>query len=239
MSFQSAIAAALGFGMVGEILLDGPTRAKPAVLKGATAANIAVGRYFTLDASDGLYAPGGTGLDGGILSNPKALQAIGTTAGGPLAPTLVVPAGTVGELLDMGQLVVSLTNACAIGDLVEYAQADGTLAALPPVVTYSGVIAVTTGILTVSSASAGANLAVGSPVIGTGVPAGTIITALGTGTGGNGTYQTNITTAVSAFTDGTAPNTANTGYSIIPGARVIRQANAAAGLTAVSLTGPQ
>lgn len=239
MSFQATIAAVLGFGMIGEIILEGPTRAKPAVLKAADAANIVVGRYFTLDASDGLYAPGGTGHDGGILSNPKALQSIGTAAGGPLAPTLVVPAGTVGELLDMGQLVVSLSGGCAIGDAIQYAQATGILKALPPVITYSGIIAVTTGILTVSSASAGANLRVGSPVVGTGVPAGTIITALGTGTGGNGTYQTNIVTAVSAFTDGVAPNNPDTGYSVIPGAKVVRTANTSAGLAIASLTGPQ
>ena len=238
MGFQSTIAMAQAFGVVGELFLDGPTRAKPGVLKG-TAANIVVGRYFTFDASDGQYQPGSTGKDGGILANPKALQSIGTSAGGPLAPTLVVPAGTVADIVDMGQIVVSLGNGCAIGDKVQYKQTDGTLKALPPVVTYSGVIAVTTGILTVSSASAGANLRVGSPVVGTGVPAGTIITALGTGTGGDGTYQTNITTAVSAFTDGVAPNNPDTGYSEIVGARVIRQANTSAGLAAISLTGPQ
>ena len=236
MGFQSTIALAQGFGLVGEIILDGPTRAKPGVLKG-TAANIVVGRFFTRDASDGQYQPGGTGQDGGILSNPKALQSVGTSAGGPLAPTLTVPAGTVGELLEMGGVVVALGNACTPGDLVQYKQSDGTLKALPPKATYSGVIAVTSGILTVSDASSGANLGVGSPVIGTGVPGGTFITALGTGTGGNGTYQTNIVTAVSAFTDGVAPNNPDAGYSVVPAAQVVRTANAAAGLAVVSLTG--
>lgn len=236
MGFQSTVALAQGFGAVGEIILEGPTRAFPAVLKG-TAANIAVGRAFTRDVADGQYLPGGTGPYGGILSGPKTLQSVGTAAGGPLAPTLIVPAGTVGQLLTMGGVVVALANACNPGDLVEFSQTDGTLKALPAKVTYSGVIAVTSGILTVSGASAGAHLGVGSPVVGTGVPGGTFITALGTGTGGDGTYQTNIVTAVAAFTDGVAPNNPDAGYTVIPRAEVVRTVNAAAGLAIVSLTG--
>lgn len=237
MAFQSTIAVAQGYGVIGESQFSGPRRAQPGVVKG-TAANIVVGRAFTIDAADGQFQPGGSGAYGGILSNPKALQSIGTSAGGPLAPTLVVPAGTVGEFATLDELLVLLAGACAIGDKVAFKISDGTLAAYPAQSTYSGVIAVTSGILTVSSASAGANLAVGSPVIGTGVPGGTFITALGTGTGGNGTYQTNIVTAVSAFTDGVVDNAAPAAHTEIKGARVQRFANAAAGLAVVSLTGP-
>lgn len=238
MSFQTNVATLLAFGVVGELLYDGPTRAKPGVLKG-TAANIVVGRYFTLDASDGQYAPGGTGRDGGILINPKALQSIGTSAGGPLAPTLTVPAGTVGDLADMGQIVVALGNACSIGDKVQYSQTDGTLKAQPSQASVTASIAVTSGIMTVTAVASGsAPLAVGQTITGTGVPGGTVITALGTGTGGTGTYQTNIATAV-ASTAITADSVPDAGYSFIPGAKVVRQANAAAGLTCVSLTGPQ
>ena len=236
MSFQSSVALNQGFGVVGEVVFEGPLRATPGVLKG-TAANIIVGRAFTIDPADGQYSPGGVGVYGGILSNPKALQSIGTSAGGPLAPTLTVPAGTIGEFATMGEIVVAAANAVALGDKAMFAQATGIVSALPPVITYSGVIAVTTGILTVSSASVGANLGVGSPVVGTGVPAGTIITALGTGTGGNGTYQTNIVTAVSAFTDGVAPNVAPAGSTEIANAKFVRYANAAAGLAVLALTG--
>lgn len=237
MGFQSTIAALQAFGVIGSPLYDGPHRAKPGVLKG-TAANIVVGRYFTVDASDGQYQPGGTGKDGGILINPKALQSIGTSAGGPLAPTLTVPAGTVGELLDMGQVVVSLGNACALGDKVQYKQSDGTLKAQPNQASVTASIAVTTGVMTVTAVGAGsAPLAVGQTITGANVPGGTVITALGTGTGGTGTYQTNIVTAV-AETTITADSVPDAGYSFIPGARVVRQANAAAGLACISLTGP-
>lgn len=128
MGFQSTIALNQGFGVVGEIVFEGPLRAAPGVVKG-TAANIVVGRFFTIDAADGQYSPGGTGALGGILSNPKALQSIGTSAGGPLAPTLVVPAGTVCEFVTMGEIVVAMTNACAVGDPVYFVNADGTIAA--------------------------------------------------------------------------------------------------------------
>lgn len=234
--FQSTVALNQGFGVVGEIVFEGPLRAAPGVIKGADATLNVVGCAFTIDPADGQYTAGGTGVFGGILANPKALSSVGTAAGGPLAPTLTVPNGTVGEFVSLGMLVVALANAAKIGDKVMFAKATGVLSAIPPVIAYSGVIAVTTGILTVSASSAGANIYVGMPVVGTGVPAGTIIRALGTGTGGDGTYQTNIVTAVSAFTDGKAVNVAPAGSTIIESGEVVRFTNAAAGLAVVSLT---
>lgn len=236
MTFQSSVALDQGFGVVGEVVFEGPLRATPGVLKG-TAANIIVGRAFTIDPADGQYSPGGTGVYGGILSNPKALQSIGTSAGGPLAPTLTVPAGTIGEMATMGEVLIAAANAVALGDKAMFAQSTGVISALPPNITYTGEIAVTTGVLTVTAASTGANLGVGMAVLGTGVPAGTIITALGTGTGGNGTYQTNIITAVASFTDGHAANVAPSGSTEIANAKFVRYANAAAGLAVLALTG--
>ena len=128
MGFQTSIALAQGFGVPGELVFDGPRRAQPGVVKG-TAANIVVGRAFTIDSADGQFQPGGTGAFGGVLINPKALQSLGTSANGPLAPTLTVPAGTVGEFCTMGEIIVQLNGACAIGDGVYFVQADGTLAA--------------------------------------------------------------------------------------------------------------
>ena len=83
MGFQSTVALNQGFGVVGEVVFEGPLRATPGVLKG-TAANIVVGRAFSIDPADGQYTPGGSFGFGGILSNPKALQSVGTTANGPL-----------------------------------------------------------------------------------------------------------------------------------------------------------
>jgi hypothetical protein len=63
--------------------------------------------------------------------------------------------------------------------------------------------------MTVTAASGGP-LAIGSFVTGTGVTPGTVITALGTGTGGNGTYTVNPLQTVAS-----GPMTANAGKSVI------------------------
>jgi hypothetical protein len=236
MGFQSTVAINQGFGVPGEVVFEGPLRATPGVIKGADPTLNVVGRAFTIDPADGQYVAGGLFPFGGVLSNPKALSSVGTSAGGPLAPTLTVPNGTIGEFVNMGELIVAAANAVALQDKAMFAQATGIISALPPAITYTGEIAVTTGILTVTAASTGAHLSVGMPVLGTGVPAGTIITALGTGTGGNGTYQTNIATAVASFTDGHADNVAPAGSTIIEGAKFTRYANAAAGLAVLTLT---
>lgn len=129
MTLQSTVALNQGFGVVGELALEGAVRVTPGVVKG-TAANIVVGRAFTIDTSDGQYSPGGTGVYGGILANPKALQSLGTSANGPLAPTLTVPVGTVcGFVNSTPGIIVALTNAATIGDGVYFVNADGTLAA--------------------------------------------------------------------------------------------------------------
>jgi len=235
MTLQSTVALNQGFGVVGESVFEGPRRATPGTISHATAADIVVGRAFTITASDGTYRPGGTGVFGGILSNPKGLASVGTSAGGPLAPTLVVPTGTIGEFAKMDQLLVAMSNAAGIGDGVYFDNTTGVLSALAPS-TFTGVIAVTTGILTVSSANAAASIGPGSKVTGTGVPAGTYVTAVLTGTGGDGTYQTNIVTAVASFTDGVATSVAPSGKTLIESAKVVRYANAAAGLTVISLT---
>lgn len=129
MTLQSTVALNQGFGVVGEIQFEGPTRAQPGVMKAgtATAADIVVGRAFTIDAADGQFQPGGTGVFGGILANPKALASIGTSAGGPLAPTLTVPAGTVGEFLTMGEMLVALPAAAPIGSPIYFTNATGIL----------------------------------------------------------------------------------------------------------------
>lgn len=239
MTLQSTVALNQGFGLVGEIQFEGPTRAQPGVTKVGTStvggADLVVGRAFTIDAADGQFQPGGSGVFGGILSNPKGLSSIGTQAGGPLAPTLTIAAGTIGEFLTMGEILVSLATAAAIGARIVFANATGILSTLPDSA-FTGVIAVTTGVLTVSAAAAGASIGVGSQITGTGVPAGTQVTAVLTGTGGNGTYQTNIVTAVASFADGKATSVAPAGFTLIPRAEVKRYANSAAGLAVVSLT---
>jgi hypothetical protein len=90
-----------------------------------------------------------------------------------------------------------------------YAAAAGTTTVSA---TFTGVIAVTTGILT-SSAVTG-TIQVGDVLSGTGVPAGTRILAQISGTpGGAGTYQTSIVTAV-ASTAMTARDSVETDFTV-------------------------
>lgn len=130
MTFQATVNLAQGFGVVGEIQYDGPTRARPGIVKQGSAGspnNIIVGSAYTIDSADGQYQPGGTGVFGGIMVQPKGLASIGTQAGGPLAPTIVVPAGTACQFLTMGEILVSLPAAAAIGAGIYFNNADGTL----------------------------------------------------------------------------------------------------------------
>jgi hypothetical protein len=131
MTFQNSIDYDQGFGVVGEIAFDGPTRALPGILDSESAANNIVGRWFTRNA-DGTFAAGGTGYEGGILANPKTHAAQGTIADGTLAPTLTLRNGETGEFVTEGEIIVSLAAAAAQGDDVHYAIADGALTAATP-----------------------------------------------------------------------------------------------------------
>lgn len=128
MGFQTSVKKALGFGVVGELAFEGPLRAQPGTLKSASAANNVVGRAFTIDPADGTYVAGGAGAFGGILANPKVYPALGTQAGGPMAPSITLPNGAIGEFVSMGEIVVELDAAAGeIGAAVYYVPATGAL----------------------------------------------------------------------------------------------------------------
>jgi hypothetical protein len=63
-------------------------------------------------------------------------------------------------------------------------------------VSCTGAIAATT--LTVTNAPVGSAIGIGQSLAGVGIAAGTYITALGTGTGGNGTYTVSVSQTVAA-----------------------------------------
>lgn len=78
--------------------------------------------------------------------------------------------------------------------------------------------AISTTTMTVSAVSSG-TLAVGQVISGTGVTAGTTITALGTGTGGTGTYTVSVSQTVSSTTISAGPTLCT--YDSTAGAFVI------------------
>ena len=128
MTFQTSVGAALATGVPGEPVSDAAMRCRPGIT-GGTAANIIVGRWFTQDPADLLYKPGGTNGEGGLLVNPKAYASIGTTANGPLAPTLQLPAGTPGEFASGGEFYAVFSTAAQVGQPVFYDNTTGILGA--------------------------------------------------------------------------------------------------------------
>lgn len=129
-AFQSTVASTLGFGVIGELAFDGPLRAQTAIINDVNAANIVVGRWFTLDAA-GTAQAGGTGAIGGVLSSPKEYSTAGL-AGNALAPTLTLPTGTVGEFVYMGAIIVALPAAVAIGAVGKYNTTTGVIGSGAP-----------------------------------------------------------------------------------------------------------
>lgn len=149
MPFQTApILSNIGFGVPGELYLEGPLRAQPGVLNSATPANNVIARAFTL-VDDGTAsfetsadpqpmemqagAPTGTPVFAGILANPKVYSNIGTTAGGTLASNLALPNGTIAEFVTQtAGLIVQLPAAFAIGDWIYFTNATGVLTSTAP-----------------------------------------------------------------------------------------------------------
>lgn len=142
---QQTVFSNIGFGVVGELFLEGPLRAQPARLNSGSAANNVVGRAFTITAdATGSYntsadpaplvvAAGGTAVLAGILANPKVYPLLGTTAGGTLAPSETLPNNQMVELVqETTGLIVSLPAAAAIGDWLYYLNADGSLLTAAP-----------------------------------------------------------------------------------------------------------
>ena len=145
MSFQSTVSKNIGFGVVGEIFLDGPTRAQPGRLDSTDAANNVIGRAFSVkdDATASFETSadpqpldvqaGGSGNFAGILATPKNYPLYGTSAGGTLAASLTLPNETIVELVqETAGMIVALGAACAIGDWLYYTTATGVLVTAAP-----------------------------------------------------------------------------------------------------------
>lgn len=245
MTVQTAVGFFQGSGVVGELHLDSPHRANPGLLDSTDPANNVIGRVFTVKTDGGnaqcpiVQAGGDPGDFYGILFNPKVYANSGTAVGGSLAANLTLRNDELGEFLEMGNVFVTLPGVAAINDLVTYNTTTGILGSVAQEAAFTGVIAVTTGVLTVSALAAGGYIEPGVELSGTGIPAGTIITGQLSGTtGSNGTYQTNIITAV-ASTAMTAPNSAlaaGAGNAFVPNTKVSNYYTSGAGLAVITLT---
>lgn len=219
--FQSTVNIFNALGIPGELAFNGPIRAGSYNLTSSGTPNVVGYAYTVLAGANpdpsgaagnaGNATVGGTGVFAGILMNPKEYALRGTSLGGPLAASLVLPDYEIGDLLLMGEVFVNLPGPASIGDLVSYDALTGALNSFAPTTRFTATIATTT--LTVSAVAAG-SLQVGSLISGAGVTPGTYITALGTGLGGTGTYTINNSQTVGSATAMTAPNTPVPAFSV-------------------------
>ena len=130
MSYQTTVSLQAGFGVVGDIYLDSPSRVQSYILESANAANNVFGNAFTI-VSQGIAQAGGTGIYAGILVNPKSSPSVGA-GGAPLNPTLTLPNYYQAEIATMGSFIVYLPAAANIGDLVVFNTTTGALSTIPP-----------------------------------------------------------------------------------------------------------
>lgn len=194
--FQKSVPIQYGFGIPGALYDDSPWRAAPWELNSASAAyNVIGATAFTAVSGDpgsaiasGVAQAGGTGQFVGILANSKVYATSGPSTGS-LDPTLALRNFEIGEMVSMGHLIVALTGPATIGDAVAYDSTTGEITSYSRSVSFTGSLATTTGVLTVSAITAGA-IQPGMVVTAPGV-AGVTIESYGTGTGGAGTYNTN------------------------------------------------
>ena len=137
-AFQSTINQTYAFGVIGELINDGPLRAASRIVNSSGANPNVVGYAYTRSNTTDICSVGGTVASGvvfgGILALPKSYATSGG-ASGTLSPTLNLPDNTVAEFVEMGTIVVALSTACNIGDLVVY---DTTTGALSTVAAGSG-----------------------------------------------------------------------------------------------------
>lgn len=118
------------------------------------------------------------------------------------AEQLVIDQGLQVTLFNEGAFFALFEDGAAVGQKVYANNVDGSVyaddaGADTETASFTGVIAVTTGILT-ASAVTGA-IGAGDVISGTNVPVGTIVVRQISGVvGGAGTYETNITTAVAS-----------------------------------------
>ena len=236
-------------GIPGEVAYDVPINAQVRRINSSGTANIFGYAYtetgVTYDGEGGsennmTATVGGTGVFAGILIQPKTASSAGGS-GGPTTDTFQIPDNSIGELLRNGAVFGALPAAANIGDDVLFATATGALSSQNQNATFTGSIATTTGVLTVTAMASGSpTLAIGEMLTGTGVAAGTIITGFLTGTnGGIGTYSTNVVVAVSAATNLQTRAAVAAGYTRIPNARVDYFDLSAAGVGVIKITGAQ
>lgn len=118
---QTVVNFNTALGIPGTVAYDAEGNAQNRTISSAGTPNI-IGYAYT-ENGDGIAKVGGTGEFAGILIQPKAYSnpgAVGTA-------NFAIADGTVGHLLNMGAVFVSLPAAAAIGDSVFFNQTTGAI----------------------------------------------------------------------------------------------------------------
>lgn len=162
----------------------------------AGAAGVTVGNFAWTSSAGVVLNTYQSGGDFGYVHREQ--QALITTWLGQTS--MVIPAGLAMGLQKTGDYWDKFVAGAAIGQKVYAYYADGTAyaaaTATPPTMTGT-VSTATSTTLTVTTAPA-SPIALGMPVSGTGIAAGTYVSAFGTGTGGLGTYILSAATTATA-----------------------------------------
>jgi hypothetical protein len=140
---QTTVFFRQGFGVVGEVFDNGPSRVQSYTLDSASAAYNVFGVGFSVLGSttpSGGQAnmntaqagnPSTSAVFAGILISPKNSPLYGDGVN-PLNPSLTLPNNVQGQLLIEGAVVVAFAAAAAIGNWVVYDQTTGALATVAP-----------------------------------------------------------------------------------------------------------
>lgn len=197
MSFQTVVNVTPAPAVAGDFASANPNAsvvAGPgALVAGSGGCNVGV---FGWADANGLVTNAGSGAPTGFVHRDN--NALITTW---LAESSMnIPEGQPVTLMSAGDFWAKTGTVATVGQKVFATYGTGAITtgaagSSPAGASFTGAISGTT--LTVSAVGSG-TLAVGQPVSGAGVTAGTVITALGTGTGGAGTYTVSVSQTVAS-----------------------------------------
>lgn len=159
---------------------------------------VIVGRFAWVDSTDTTVLNSGTGAPSGFIMN-NLQAAISTFTD---ESSLIVPAGRGITVMSQGDFWVRCANASTRGQKIFASLTDGrasSAAAGATIAAASVTASIAATTMTVTAVASG-TLVVGQEITGTGVTDGTYITALGTGTGGTGTYTVSNSQTVTSRT---------------------------------------
>ncbi len=140
MSLQTTVNQYMAFGVPGDQYDSSPVRSAPFNLNSVSAAYNIIGSTCYTITGQGVAAAGqaGTAPFAGFLVNSKEYALYGTSAGGPLAPTLVLPNFLTASLITMGRFLASLPGSFDIGDNIIFNNTTGAISSQAPGVSLPG-----------------------------------------------------------------------------------------------------